>query len=260
MPNKFEETFTNIADAIREKTGTTDKIKPEDMASKISAISSGGMKTYFDLMSNSTHIGWLQDGKFTYEELSKAIKYNDTENLKDMQYMFDRCYNIRTIPLINTSNCTNMTAMFSGDTMLESIPLLDTSKVTSIQLMFYGCSKLISIPLLDTSMVVQMWGIFQGCSSIKIIPALNCSKVTASNNLSNIFNGCSSLEEIHMTGMKVSFDISSSTKFTESALVEILNNLEIVSTTQILTIGTANLAKLTDEEKKIATDKGWSLT
>ena len=62
-----------------------------------------------------------------------------------------------------------------------------------------------------------------------------------------------------MTGMKVSFDISASTKFTEAALVEILNNLATVTTTTTLKMGATNLAKLTDADKKIATDKGWTL-
>lgn len=62
-----------------------------------------------------------------------------------------------------------------------------------------------------------------------------------------------------MTGMKISFDISSSTKFEESDLVTILNNLATVTSTQTLKIGSKNLAKLTDDEKAIATNKGWTL-
>ena len=62
-----------------------------------------------------------------------------------------------------------------------------------------------------------------------------------------------------MYGMKVDFDISSSTKFTREALVEILNNLATVTSTQTLTMRSTNLAKLTDEDKAIATGKGWTL-
>lgn len=74
-----------------------------------------------------------------------------------------------------------------------------------------------------------------------------------------MFYDCSNLTEIHMTGMKVSFDIASSTKFTRDALVEILNNLATVTSTKTLTMGSTNLAKLTDEDKAIATNKGWTL-
>ena len=59
-----------------------------------------------------------------------------------------------------------------------------------------------------------------------------------------------------MTGMKLSFDISASTQFEESDLVTILNNLATVTSTKKLKMGSKNLAKLTDDEKTIATNKG----
>ena len=78
----------------------------------------------------------------------------------------------------------------------------------------------------------------------------------------NMFSYCSNLETIHMINMKVSFDISSSTKFTRESLVEIINNCYDVTTlnkTAKLTMGSTNLAKLTEEDKAIATAKGWTL-
>ena len=77
--------------------------------------------------------------------------------------------------------------------------------------------------------------------------------------MSDVFSNCSNLESIHMHGMKVSFDISASTRFTHEALVEILNNLATVTTSRTLTMGSTNLAKLTDADKAIATGKGWTL-
>ena len=54
-------------------------------------------------------------------------------------------------------------------------------------------------------------------------------------------------------------NINSSTKFTREALLEIIGNLKTVTTTKRLTMGATNLAKLTEEDKAIATNKGWSL-
>ena len=62
-----------------------------------------------------------------------------------------------------------------------------------------------------------------------------------------------------MTGMVRAFDISDSTMFTREALVEILNNLGTVTRSRSLTLGSENLAKLTEEDKAIATNKGWRL-
>ena len=103
---------------------------------------------------------------------------------------------------------------------------------------------------------------FHHCRALTSIPAFDVSNVETFNYC---FIGCSSLEEIHMTGMKVSFDISSSTKFTESALIEILNNLgTAIETNTKLIIGSTNLAKLTDEDGQnaisSATEKGWIIS
>ena len=64
-----------------------------------------------------------------------------------------------------------------------------------------------------------------------------------------------------MYGMKVSFNISNSTLLSSSELVKIFNNLADLtnSSSQTLTLGTTLLAKLTDEEKAIATNKNWTL-
>ena len=78
--------------------------------------------------------------------------------------------------------------------------------------------------------------------------------------MTQIFKNCTSLEEIHMININTDLDISASTKFTREALVEIIGNLKAqTSGNKTLTMGATNLAKLTEADKKIATDKGWVL-
>ena len=69
------------------------------------------------------------------------------------------------------------------------------------------------------------------------------------------------IKTIKLRDYPVSFNISFSTAFEESDLVEILNNLMDLTgkPTQTLTIGATNLAKLTDSDKAIATNKNWVL-
>ena len=62
-----------------------------------------------------------------------------------------------------------------------------------------------------------------------------------------------------MTNIGVSLNIAASTLFERSDLLVILNNLKTVTSTKVLTMGATNLAKLTDEDKAIATNKGWTL-
>ena len=159
--------------------------------------------------------------------------------------------------LLNATKSTNyLFSNYTGTSVDGLISYIDTTNVTHMDYMFVGCKKLTSIPLLNTSKVITMVVMFRDCNKITSIPQLDVSNVT---DMSYMFDNCTKLEEIHMTGMKTSFDISVSTLFTREALVEILNNLATVTSTKSLRMGATNLAKLTDEDKQIATNKGWTL-
>lgn len=149
---------------------------------------------------------------------------------------------------------------YSTATSFEgAIQYNDTSNVTKMNSMFSSCSSLTSIPQLNTNNAKTMKSMFYYCTKLTTIPRLDVSNVI---NMSDMFYSCSNLKEIHMINMKVNFDISSSTKFTREALVEIINNCYDLSTlnqTARLTMGSTNLAKLTDKDKLIATNKGWTL-
>lgn len=131
-----------------------------------------------------------------------------------------------------------------------------TANRTSFEAFFQNCSNLIEAPYMDTREATNMKQAFYRCEKLSIVPAYDVRNVTI---MTNAFQDCSSLTEIHMYGMKTSFDISASTKFTREALVEILNNLATITSSKTLTMGSTNLAKLTDDDKLIATNKGWKL-
>ena len=148
--------------------------------------------------------------------------------------------------------------------------------------MFYACPskgtlKFKNINLNDVTFLCMK-------SSFTRILIEDNASCTLGNNLSNAFADCPNLVEIgdfDVSNVNYSFsdfirnstkvkrigfkhvtksiDISPSIAFEEADLVEIISNLDPVSTTQTLTMGATNLAKLTDEEKKVATDKGWVL-
>ena len=118
---------------------------------------------------------------------------------------------------------------------------------------FESCKKLTTIPLLDTSKVTNMYYMFNSCPALTTVPALNAGKVT---NMSGMFRNCTNLKSILMTNIGANLDISASTQFEREDLLVILNNLKTVTSTKTLTMGATNLAKLTDEDKAIATNKG----
>lgn len=250
--NNLSAVFTDIANAIREKSGSTEQMKPINMADNITAIKTSSLKTLLDQTKSCFYL--FKEYKGT--SIDGLINYGDTSNVTTFEEMFNYCSNLTSVPLLNTSNATNMKNMFFSCSNLSSIPLFDTSKVTEMRGMFSGCVKLNSIPLLDTSNVINMSDWMTSCNSLESIPQIDVSKVTT---FRYAFLNCTRLKTILMHGMKASFDISASQRFEKSDLVTILNNLAAVTTNQTLKMGATNLAKLTDEEKAIATNKGWTL-
>jgi hypothetical protein len=74
-----------------------------------------------------------------------------------------------------------------------------------------------------------------------------------------MFFYCISLTSLDsMQNIPVSLSLSS-TKLDQTSLVDVINNLATVTTTQTLTLGTTLLAKLTEEQIAVATNKGWSV-
>ena len=175
-------------------------------------------------------------GKCSYSTATSfegCWQFGDTTNMTNMTYMFSNDYNLTTIPQFDTSNVTNMASMFSGCEKLTTVPQFDTLNVTDMGDMFYYCSNLTTVPQFDTLNVTDM---------------------------GDMFSGCSKLEAIHMININCNLSISSSTKLTREALLEIIGNLKAqTSGTKTLKMGSTNLAKLTDEDKAIATNKGWTL-
>lgn len=108
----------------------------------------------------------------------------------------------------------------------------------------------------DTSNVTNMLGMFAHCYFLTSIPKLDASKAT---NLSGVVNQASKLTSIGMYGFRYSIDISS-TALQHDAIVAFLNQAGTAyNSSQKITMGSAKLALLSDEEKAIATNKGWTL-
>ena len=182
----------------------------------------------------------------------------DTSNVTDMRYMFKFSYNLTNIPEIDTSNVTNMEGIFYYCQSLTTVPKMNTSQVTNVYYMFYDCRTLTSIPILDISNVTDMYNMFYGCSSLTTIPEMNTSNVIGTYDA---FGGCTSLTDLGgFIGLKCNLDLSASSLITHDSLVNVINKAaDVTASPATLTLGSTNLAKLTDEEKGIATAKGWTL-
>lgn len=186
----------------------------------------------------------------------ESIPKLNTSSVNNMQGMFQYCSKLTIIPQLDTSKVENMSGMFDNCSKLTTIPKLDTSKVTNMQNMFNRCIFLTSIPDLNTSNVTNMISMFQYCSKLTIVPQLDVSKVT---DFRSMFYNCTSLTSIGIYGFTRSIDISS-TALGHDAIVAFLNQAGTAyNSSQKITLGSAKLALLSNEEKAIATNKGWTL-
>lgn len=140
---------------------------------------------------------------------------------------------------------------------------LDTSNCTNAQNMFYNCHGFSRIPFLDFSnctganslayFIAETW-------TIQTIDGIKSSENTAWDSRS--FGSANNVSHCIFSGVIAKSFSLSKTKLDKESLLSVLNTLKDLTgtgTTLTLTLGATLQAKLTDAEKAIATQKGWTL-
>ena len=112
----------------------------------------------------------------------------------------------------------------------------------------------------DTANGWNFSNMLQSCSSLTTIPLLNMSSMSGTS-WGNMFYGCKVLENVTFEGtipVRGNMSVfSSCPNLTVESLMSFINALTNMSSssTYTITIGSTNLAKLTEEQIQIATDK-----
>lgn len=145
-----------------------------------------------------------------------------------------------------------------GMSLFTEVPdIFDCSDVTDFYGMFYGCWNLLTVPPLDTSHGKDMSYMFYLCEALQSIPELDTSQAV---HMEYIVTKCTSLTNLGgFVGLEVPVNFVGC-PLTHDSIMNVINKAADVSANpQTLTFGSTNLAKITDEEKSIATNKGWTL-
>ena len=210
------------------------------------------------------------DGSYMFEGNKSLIGingiYSTNSSLTDCSYMFANCESLESIPLFDTSNVTTMSHMFESCKSLTTIPQLDTSNVTSMWYTFGDCTSLTTIPQLDTSNVTKMAYTFSRCSSLKSLPELDFRNITDADYMF----GDSNLTTLTDLGGFRDLQVSLFHSLDRLPNLTVQSIMNVIDKTygyigpgfdpRYLQLGTTNLNKLTDEQKAVATNKGWVLT
>ena len=259
----ISEYFTdNIANGTTQKTGVLATIKKVKSPLTVSGTS---LAYAFRNCSNLTEVPQI----------------NGTSSVTTMQSMFENCTSLTTVDLSSytTNSVTNMSSMFSGCNKLTNVDLsnFNTTSVTNMQYMFSGCNKLTSLDIsdFDTSGVQNMGGMF---SSLYVCKTIQCDlDFTACTNIASMFQSCNKLENLGtisnlgkgflttQTAHNAYYAVNVSwSPLTHDSIMNIINGLYDIATagvqTQDLILGAANLAKLSQAEIDIATNKGWTVS
>ena len=169
--------LTAIADAIRSKTGSTDKLKVTEMASAISGISTSS--------SSGIDADWV---KSVLDRTASGELVVPAEITSLGSYSFSYLSKVTKITLSGVQNFTGEN-VFTGCTALTEIDAPEFLFSQNVWRAFYNLQNLVTVNLPKAITLKTIC--FGGCKSLKNV---SVPKITSING--NVFEGCTSLEKL----------------------------------------------------------------
>lgn len=161
--------------------------------------------------------------------------------LEDGSFMFTECADLTsfTIPMPELTDGSNMFSRgtLSGYNSLKTLNL-DAPKLVTTTNMFGDCIRLTDVTL--------------------NIPSYTSQEIS----INPMFSKCGGITNLTVNGeLRAGLYLSASTNLTTDSLMSVINALVDLTgeNSKTLTLGATNLAKLSDEQKEIATNKNWVL-
>ena len=211
--------YKEIADAIREGTGKTEAIYPQQMPNEIKSgfsrqydigysqgEAAGGGNAFQEGYAEGVTAGIEQGKQAEYDRFWDV--YQDNGNRTNYSYSFSQSgwtdetfkpkYDIRIVDMgcnatFQYSQMTNI-----AQTLRECEVELDTSDGTYFQQMFQNC-KTIELPTIDMRKATAAGYAFQQCTPLVKIEKLIFSETTPTPN--TMFNNCKALADVVFEGV-----------------------------------------------------------
>lgn len=247
--------YKNIANSIRSKMQTDREYYPKDMAIAVDNIPSSADGTN-EPMGGIYFLNPNDNGYMTKIKIT-GFKLDNKETTFPLVFRDNIFRYVEDIEFINCVFKYLPSAAFADCCSLKSINLIDGLIKTSDSI-FTNCVSLSAIKL-PNSITTMGHSCFLGCISLKTI---NFPSSLISIGYS-FMHACSNLEFVTLGDNFNcnSLDLSASRLYSRETILQWLNALadRTGQTTYKLTIGATNLAKLTEEDILIATNKNWTL-
>ena len=219
--------MTDIADAIRAKTGKADPLTIEQMPSEIEGISGGGGGSVYENLKYSNKAIFT---KVSAPELGDTFEVTLPPNQTDFSSVFGRNSSFKHFIVHSEAQPTSMTQMFSTANMGNPYTITldyDTSKVTTYQDCF-------SFGLGD-------WG--ENFTTINGV--LDFTSVTTTRGVSGMFAATGKLKDVTFAAntLGVSFNASAILNINDTSLVSLINCLKDRTGEDALTLTVASAWK-----------------
>ena len=217
------------------------------------------------------NISIQENAKYILNECAFAycdvLTNNDIANIVNQSseiypYIFSECMGITNVEVR-----IFWTAMFKRCVNLVSAKAINSAKNGTGNEVFYGCTSLEEVYLADGTPIIGS-AVFKDCSSLKMVYLPSSITIATDSSLTDtsgyyyVFNNCTALEDVQLgQDWNMSLRLNVSNNLTVDSMVAMFNSLKDLTgeTAKTLTLGSTNLAKLTDEQKAIAINKNWTL-
>lgn len=204
--------LTDVADAIRTKTGSLSPISAEDFDTEIENIPTGGGEPtdYFNGNFKDSSKNAQAYFKEEYLKSTAELVPIDCTGKTSLYYMLSDCQWVKIPKVINTSSVTDMGYLFYNCINATEIDLsaFDTTNVKKFGGLFSNCRSVTSLDLskINTSALQgnsgeQFFSIFSNCQSLTSIDIStwvlpSSGTISRMPSMSSMFNGCYELQSL----------------------------------------------------------------
>ena len=239
--------YSDIADAIREKTGEATTYKPEEMPAGVVEVYESGKQSEYDTFWDAFQNNGNRTN-YQYAFQSPGWNANNLKPKYDMHpknadYMF-----------------TNFPTNVDFVEQLNGV-VLDFSQATAMRNLFSG-AYITRIGVVDTRSCTTLNNLFGYCSNLRAIDKL-ILKEDGSQSFTNLFISPTNVTNITIEGVigKNGFNIGACIYLSKDSVTSIVNALSTTTTGLTVTISASAKAKFTDEEwaALIATKPNWTI-